>query len=107
MKDNKYEGYFEYYQNSYTIEYDDENQSIRIRSPFDSLTYMNAVTESEMKIVTILEDEIVFDAPIKPFIQRRWYLDNLSESRNEYYLGIRIHWTKENPNRFKSAKPLD
>ncbi len=102
---DEYGVYLEYYQNSYTIEYDEGYQSIRIRSPFDSLAYMNAIAGSEMQVVTILEDEIVFDAPIKPFIRETWGLDWFF--RDECFLGIRIHWTKENPDRFKSAKPLD
>ena len=106
MKD-KYGGYVTHYQNSYKITYDDVNRSIRICSPFDSLTYMNAVTESEMRIVSMDENEIVFDAPIKPFIREHWHLDVLSESHYEDYLGIRIHWTKMNPSAFQSSKPLD
>ncbi len=102
---DEYGVYLEYYQNSYTIEYDEGYQSIRIRSPFDSLAYMNAIAGSEMQVVTILEDEIVFDAPIKPFIRETWKLDHFFQG--VYFLGIRIHWTKENPDRFKSAKPLD
>lgn len=104
---NKYDGYSEYYQNNYTIEYDDKRGSICISSPNDVLSYMGAATGSEMKIISISDEEIIFDAPIKPFIAENWHVDKLSESHGCEYLGIRIHWTKEDPERFKFGKPID
>ena len=104
MKD-KYGGYVGHYRNSYTIRYDDVNQCIRILSPFDSLAFMNAVVGSEMQVVEILEDEIVFDAPLKPFIEDNWLLNRFNSGRK--YVGIRIHWTKTDPNALQHSKPLD
>lgn len=104
MKD-KYGGYVGHYRNSYTIRYDDVNQCIRILSPFDSLAFMNAVAGSEMQVVKILEDEIVFDAPLKPFIEDNWLLNRFNSERE--YVGIRIHWTKTDPNALQHSKPLD
>lgn len=102
---DKYGGYSFYYQNSYTINYDDVNRSIRIHSTLDSLAYMNAVAGSEMQIVSMDENEIVFDAPIKPFIWDNWELYKYFHV--EHFLGIRVHWIKANPDWFGSSKPLD
>ena len=104
MKD-KYGGYVGHYRNSYTIGYDDVNQCIRILSPFDSLAFMNAVAGSEMQVVEILEDEIVFDAPLKPFIEDTWGLNRFNSGRE--YVGIRVHWTKTDPGILQYSKPLD
>lgn len=104
---DRYGKSIEYYRNRFTIEYDDADRSICIRSPYDTLTYFNAVVGSKMKIVAMAEDEIIFDAPIKPFIWENWSLEASAELNHVYYLGIRVYWEKADPRLFEEAKPLD
>lgn len=61
-----------------------------------------------MKIISITDEEIVFEAPIKPYIWAEWSLDKASAAWSRTYLGIRIYWTKmESIGLLKFAKPLD
>lgn len=100
---DEYTGYF---RNNYAIEYDERNQAVRILTPHDSLKYMGAVAGSRMEIVSLTDEKVVFDAPIKPFIRLNWQLDN-PDIYPHSYLGIRIVWTRLDPNLFTWANMLD
>lgn len=96
------------YLNQYTIEYDEYESAIRIRTPYDSLRYMGAVTESLLSVISLTEDRVVFDAPIKPFIRLNWELDTpRDEAITKRYLGLRIIWTRRDAEAFRWAQPLD
>lgn len=97
-------GYYEY---NYRIEYDEYENSIRILASDDSLRYLGAVTESEMKVVAMEADRILFDAPVKPFVRLRWGLDEAAEREERRYLGLRVAWTRQPEDLFLWAAPLD
>lgn len=98
--------YTGYYKNVYDIEYNENDLTVRIRTPYDSLRFMGAVTQSELELVTMSTEQVVFDAPIKTFIRQNWELDN-PEKYPFLYVGIRIYWTKMDPNYFTWADQLD
>lgn len=96
------------YLNAYSIEYDEYESAIRIRTPYDSLRYMGATSEVPLSIVSMAEDRVIFDAPIKPFIRLNWELDTpRDESITKRYLGLRIIWTRQDAELFRWAQPLD
>ncbi len=103
QEEGEYTGYYRYV---YDIEYDENDLSVRILTPHDSLRYMGAVTESELKVVSLSDEEVVFDAPIKTFIRQNWELDDPEKYPN-IYVGIRVRWTKTDPNYFTWADQLD
>lgn len=103
QQDGEYTGY---YKNLYDIEYDENALTLRIRTPYDSLRYMGAVTQSELEIVSLSNEQVVFDGPIKTFIRQNWELDD-PDKYPYLYVGIRVCWTKTDPNCFTWADQLD
>lgn len=82
-----------YYQNKYRLEYPDL-YTVRIRCSDLLDYYVGAAFETDLRVISVKDDQIVLDGPIKPYIRERWQLDKKSESNNYEYLGIRVFWTK-------------
>lgn len=66
---------FAYYDKGYVISIDDARQTVCITAPDEDLMEKNAVAGSEMKVVSVTDNAIIFSAPIKPFIREHWCLD--------------------------------
>lgn len=95
---------YQYTRNEYSIEYKEREATIRITSPVVELDVRGAVTGSDMKVVSWNESQIVFEAPIKPFVRVWWLLEEDDSGRK--YVGMRVTWKKLTPDLFMREATL-
>ncbi len=79
-----------YHQNLYTIDFLDANH-IRINTTNDISLYVGAALDTELKVMSCTDKEIILDGPIKSYVWQNWRLDRETDVM---YVGIRVYWTK-------------
>lgn len=109
-------GLLGYYRNRFRIEYDDAGRTVYVCSDDEYLRTVNSVVGVPMRMVSWSEDEVVFEAPVKPFIEQAFRLDEqrYDEAGSLYpdmVVGMRIYWTRVTSevdlSQMANAEPLD